>query len=45
MNDNLNVVFEDFSAMDGRWDDDNWVANQASISAMCDSIENGREIG
>ena len=42
MNDNLNVVVTE---EDGRWNDESWLTEQASISAMNDKIDNGVEVG
>lgn len=36
MNENLNVVVTE---EDGRWDDDEWLTEMATISAMEDSLE------
>lgn len=41
MNENLNVIVTE----DGRWDDEAWLTEQASISAMQDAFENGVEVG
>jgi len=43
--DNLNVVIEDLSVEDGRWNDEAWLTEQATISAMQDAVDNGVEVG
>ena len=39
MFDNIEVEAVDFVADDGRWDDDEWVNNQAELSAAEEGIE------
>jgi len=42
MNENLNVIVTE---EDGRWNDEDWLTEQASISAMQDAVDHGVEVG